>query len=187
LPPFLESVRCQPHLATLHREAIERAKPGGLFLEFGVGHGTSLAMLRGILPVSETIYGFDSFRGLPEPWAGYPIGTFSTGGVGPRLPNAEIVAGWFTDTVAPFVEQHAGEFVSYMHIDCDLYSSTLTVLTRLDRLIVPGTVIVFDELFGYDGWPEHEFRALTEWKASSLRSTVYILRDAHQRAAILIR
>lgn len=185
VPDFLQLVPSQPHLKTLHREAIEHAKPGGLFCEFGVGHGTSLTMLRDIVPVSETIYGFDSFKGLPEPWNGLPKGACASAAY-TSLPNVKLLEGWFIDTLGEFAERHAGEFIRYAHIDCDLYSSTATVLAELNLLIVSGTVIVFDELFGYESWQEHEHRALVEWAEECSRAYAYILRDEHQRAAIVV-
>ena len=53
--------------------------------------------------------------------------------------------------------------VSFLHIDCDLYSSTKTVLTQLSPAIRAGTVVVFDEYCGYDGWEDHEARAWSEF------------------------
>ena len=47
---------------------------------------------------------------------------------------------------------------SFIHIDCDLYSSTKTVLTLLAPAIRTGTVLVFDEWCGYEGWEQHEAR-----------------------------
>jgi hypothetical protein len=47
-------------------------------------------------------------------------------------------------------------------MDCDLYSSTSAVLENLaDRLQV-GTIILFDEYFGYHRWQEHEYKAWQE-------------------------
>ena len=38
----------------------------GHILEFGVGEGRSLRLLKAL--TDKTIYGFDSFDGLPEDW-----------------------------------------------------------------------------------------------------------------------
>lgn len=37
------------------------------------------------------------------------------------------------------------------------------MLDRLERRLVAGTVIVFDEFFNFPGWQEHEYRAWTEF------------------------
>lgn len=50
-----------------------------------------------------------------------------------------------------------------MHIDCDLYGSTRTVLAEAAPWLVPGTVIVFDDLLGYPGYEQHELRAFEEF------------------------
>lgn len=39
----------------------------------------------------------------------------------------------------------------YINIDCDCLSSTRTVLSCLEGRIVPGSVLRFDEIHGYDG------------------------------------
>jgi hypothetical protein len=49
-----------------------------------------------------------------------------------------------------------------MNIDCDLYSSTRSVLGLLADRIVTGTVIAFDEYLLHQQWREDEFRAFQE-------------------------
>jgi hypothetical protein len=61
-----------------------------------------------------------------------------------------------------------------MHVDCDLYSSTRTVLDLTGDRLAPDAVLVFDEFFNYPGWRQHEFRAWTEFLASSGRSVEYL-------------
>lgn len=186
VPEFLRDVRCQPNLKLLHKEALDASRLGGLYCEFGVCHGTSLRMLRELIPRHRVIYGFDSFHGLPEPWNGHAAGELSTGGVMPSINNGIMVKGWFKDTIPKFAMERKADTMSYMHMDADLYSSTKTVLVGLNELIKPKTVILFDNLFGYDGWEQHEWRALNEWKAECQRSTEYLVRDDHQRLAVIV-
>ena len=110
------------------------------------------------------IYGFDSFEGLPDAWIpGFPKGYFNMDGkLPPVAPNVVLVKGWFDETLPPFVQQHP-EPVSYLHIDCDMYESTKTVFQNLAPRIVPGTVIVFDELVNYPGYQDHELKAFYEF------------------------
>ena len=140
-----------------------RLPPEGLVLEFGVAAGASLRRIAAA--TTRTVYGFDSFEGLPEDWSGTlePRGKFSTGGAAPRVPaNVTLVPGWFEDTVPRFAEAH-GEAVAFAHLDCDLYSSTRTVLRALGGRFRPGSILVFDEYFNYPNWQRHEFRAFQEF------------------------
>ena len=59
-------------------------------------------------------------------------------------------------------------------MDCDLYSSTRTILEGLASQIVAGTVIQFDEYFNYPGWREHEFKAFHEFIAERGLSYEYL-------------
>jgi hypothetical protein len=64
--------------------------------------------------------------------------------------------------------------VSFVNIDCDLYSSTRTVLRALSNRIVEGTTLYFDEMIGYKGWEQHEYRAFNEFVAENGRSFRYL-------------
>ena len=48
-------------------EFINAAPRSGLVLEFGVASGSSITGIAGEMP-HRTVYGFDSFEGLPEDW-----------------------------------------------------------------------------------------------------------------------
>ena len=134
--------------------------PEGLVLEFGVHEGVSIGHLAKAMPERQ-LFGFDSFEGLAEDWAGYhlPRGHFDLGGQMPRVPhNVTLVKGWFSDTLIPFLETHEGS-VALLHVDCDTHDSAAYVLQTLAPRLVAGTVIILDEYFGYPGWQKGEFAA----------------------------
>lgn len=142
------------------RHVLSEIHPGrSEALEFGVATGKTLAMIAERMPVT----GFDSFRGLPEDWRpGYSAGVFDGLRPGSEIPSATLVEGWFEDTLPTFAWP---EEVSLVHIDCDLYSSTSTVLIALNEsgLALADTWIVFDEFHGYEGCEQHEQKAWAEF------------------------
>jgi hypothetical protein len=136
----------------------------GLYAEFGVYKGDSINRLARLRP-HQVFHGFDSFEGLPESWTlGARTGSFSLGG---RLPavrdNVVLVKGFFEHTLDKFAAECGKTAAAFMHVDCDLYSATKTVLDRLAPLLVEGTIIVFDEYFNYPGWQQGEFKAFAEF------------------------
>lgn len=152
------SLHGHPH-ATL-RHALQHAPEDGLALEFGVATGTTLRIIAE--HGRHSVFGFDSFAGLPERWRlGYEVGTFATDAL-PDVPGAELVVGLFADTLPGFLAEHAGP-VSFLHVDCDLYASTRTVLELVGPRLVEGTVIAFDEYYNFPGWQDHEYRAWAEY------------------------
>lgn len=155
-----DKIYAAPVVPDLYRLAVAARQNDWLHMEFGVATGTSLQKIRNLLPPDIILFGFDSFRGLPEPWTVFPKGTFATS-IRPQLPNTQLIEGWFDQTVPLFAERNPWP-VSFIHIDCDLYSSTKIVLDSFRDQLVKGSVIVFDELFGYDGYEQYEFRALQE-------------------------
>lgn len=132
----------------------------GLVLEFGVRHGTSIRQIAQL--AKQPVHGFDSFEGLPEVWHHEPKGSYTTQGEIPKVPgNVRLHVGWFEDTLPVFLEQHPGP-VRLINVDCDIYSSTKTVLDLLAPRMVAGSVIVFDEYIGNEHWREDEFKAFQE-------------------------
>jgi predicted O-methyltransferase YrrM len=140
---------------------LEIAPGGGLALEFGVFEGRSLEVIaekRG----RREVYGFDSFEGLPEDYRPHVrTGAFAVGSL-PDVEGAELVVGWFEDTLPDFLAAHPGP-VDFVHVDGDLYSSAVTVLELVGPRLAAGSVLVFDEFFNFPGWEAHEFRAWQEW------------------------
>lgn len=149
--------------------SMNHAPANGLWLEFGVFKGHTLRMMAQHNP-RHTVYGFDSFRGLPERWRSVPYdhrlekyvspGAFSMSGVPPkRIPNIEYRTGWFNETLPRFLDEQK-DMISFLHIDSDLYSSAAYVLTKCRPRIQNGTVLVFDELVNYPEFKEGELFAL---------------------------
>jgi hypothetical protein len=168
----------------------------GMNLEFGVFNGYTLnALARKIAP--EKVYGFDSFEGLPEYWAmrddqGLAQGYFAVDHLPPVESNTELVVGWFNETLPGFLQQHP-EPVRFLHLDADLYSSTVYVLRELNDRIQPGTTIVFDELFAwhnptlYTNWHQGEFAALQDWMREYDREIEVLYRTDYFQASIQVR
>jgi len=140
--------------------------PGGLWLEFGVAGAASLARIathaRALSPAPH-VAGFDSFKGLPEDWVwnhaqGVPKGTFAQDTI-PAIPGAEIVVGLFEETLSKWLakrrKKYPSERVTFVHVDCDIYSATRHVLVELAPYLADGAVICFDELVGYHGFDGH--------------------------------
>lgn len=148
--------------------ALRDCGPQGLFAEFGVwrGHGVNL-FARDLMPHGLRIAGFDSFEGLEEDWTGHHRGRekggFSTGGALPDvLPNVDLVKGWVQDTLPGWLAARPDTPVTFAHMDLDTYTPTAFVLQAIRDRLVAGSVLLFDELYGYPGWRRHEWRALCD-------------------------
>jgi hypothetical protein len=143
-------------------------------LEFGVFEGRTIRRAREIsnslFGGIHKVYGFDSFIGLPEDWVG-EIGfvtnkeSFDVKGNIPNIPGVKLFVGWFEDTIPDYLKE--ADDIALLHIDCDLYSSTVTVLESMRPYIKPGTIIVFDEwiYFNNPTCNDHEQKAFFEWVA----------------------
>jgi predicted O-methyltransferase YrrM len=161
----MPGARTFPHPRETLAHALDLAPRGGLALEFGVYSGTTLRTIARARDDGR-VYGFDSFQGLPEDWrAGFTAGTFDDVEP-PEVPGAELVVGWFADTLPGFLAEHP-EPVDLLHLDADLYSSTATVLAQVGPRLRPGSVVVFDEYLNHPGWEDGEHRAWTEYVAAA--------------------
>ena len=155
------------------RYAVSLIKGPGLALEFGVATRTTLQIIADPVAADRTVAGFDVFTGLPEPWrTGFPVGEFAQEEI-PVVPGAEIVVGLFEDVLPDFLARNE-EQIAFLHVDCDLYSSTKTVFDLAGDRLAPDAVLMFDEFFNYPGWQQHEFLAWTEFLERSGRSFEYL-------------
>lgn len=144
------------------QHCLSKAPHEGLVLEFGVRFGNTIRQIAELVGPRQAVHGFDSFEGLPEAWHKEAKGSYSTKGEIPDVPkHVRLHQGWFENTLPTFLEQHPGN-VRFINIDCDIYSSTKTVLDLLAPRIAPGAVIVFDEYIGNEQWREDEFKAFQE-------------------------
>jgi hypothetical protein len=169
--------------------AYEHCTLEGEVVEFGFrgGTGRHIAKLCG-----QTVHGFDSFAGLPEPWdQGNVVEQFRFKmDKPPEMPDSyKIHIGLFADTIPVWKETHKDQ-IKFLHIDSDIYSSCVTVLTELNAQIVPGTVIVFDDMFGsksvYPKWQEGEWKALNEWLKDFNREIKPIARRYIRAASCIV-
>jgi O-methyltransferase len=128
------------------------------YLEFGVAAGGSFQYWNKANKNPDSkFYGFDTFEGLPEDW-----GAFQKGDMSFNFPKVdgnrhEFVKGLFQETMYSFLQSHdiKSSDKRIIHLDADLFSSTLFVLTSLANYLKEGDIVLFDEF----NVPNHEFFA----------------------------
>ncbi len=80
--------------------------------------------------------------------------------------NVFLHIGLFDDVLPAFKEEWKDKHrISFLHVDCDIYSSTKSIFDYLGDWIGEGTIIIFDEYYGYNDWKKHEFKAFQEYIA----------------------
>jgi hypothetical protein len=144
---------------------IPQLQTGGVIAEFGVWKGDSINFFARNCPKAK-VFGFDSFEGLEEDWYGTRLqkGFFSTNGQLPKCErNVSLIKGWFEDTLPKFCRELQGEKIQLLHMDADTYKPTAYVLNSLTKNLGKGTIVIFDEYFGYSSFREHEFKAWQEF------------------------
>jgi len=142
--------------------------PAGLFLEFGVHKGASVNLIARKLRDlgGGWVYGFDSFRGLPEIFPTTfiaPVGCFQLNGLPHVEDNVELVVGWFNETLPKFLRRELQGPLRLLHLDADLWSSTWEVLSNLQPYITSGCLIVIDDFINFWNFHRHGFRALSNF------------------------
>ena len=167
---MLDAVYFEKH-KQLVEFAVGQASLPGLYLEFGVGRGKSIRWIGS--KADRTVYGFDSFQGISEFWNGNPIGSFAQKKLPKVPPNVKFQIGMFDDTVTDFLEANS-EPVSFLHVDCDLYSSTVTIFDALGTRLQSGAIILFDEYYNFPRWQQHEHKAFQEFVQTSGTRYEYI-------------
>jgi hypothetical protein len=170
----------------------------GEILEFGVYQGSTINFMAEKFP-NQTLYGFDSFEGLPEDWNisykekynKHKKGYFAVDNLPQVKSNVRLVKGFFDTSLPKWLKENNLDKISLLHIDSDLYSSAKIIFDKLNDYIVPGTIIVFDEFYPwgrkrYETWEEHEYKALCEWVDTYKREFEVLYRNNHQQCSIRI-
>jgi O-methyltransferase len=144
--PSLREDRLWLYRTVIDAEGLDRAPLD--YWEFGVFRGESLVWwLENIRNGESRFVGFDTFTGLPERWrATEPEGAFNVYGRIPETkdPRCSFQAGLFQETLLPFAVDHDFSRRLVIHLDADLFSSTLFVLTTLATRFKRGDLIFFD-------------------------------------------
>lgn len=129
-----------------------------VYLEFGVFSGTSFKWwLNANKNTASRFYGFDTFEGLPEDWHFFKKGDMMAAIPSVNDERALFVKGLFQHTLFNFIKEQdlASPIRKIIHLDADLFSSTLFVLTSLAPYLHKGDILFFDEF----SVPNHEFAA----------------------------
>jgi O-methyltransferase len=135
------------------------------YLEFGVSKGDSFRWwIANIKHPDAKFYGFDTFSGLPEDWGPFKKGEMDNGNQKPVIDDQrhQFYQGLFQQTLVPFLADYKTEKRKIIHLDADLYSATLYVLTLITPYLKPGDILLFDEF----NVPMHEYKAFKEWSES---------------------
>ena len=158
---------------------LERDGVAGAFVEAGTARGGSAIVIAAAKSVERPMKVYDVFGMIPPPterdgadvhrryaritageargpggdtYYGYRddlyqevTDAFARHGVPVTDHNIELVQGLFEDTV------RLDEPVAFAHLDGDWYESTMTCLTRIAPLLVPGGRIVLDDYYMWSG------------------------------------
>lgn len=174
-----DKLKCLHILEAINYTYIAEVPP--VYLEFGCHSGrtfSSAVRAARYLKIKEAqFFAFDSFEGLPATnysTDGYfKAGTFSTSlkefhsivrkMAGLKLNTANIVRGFY-DTSLTYDIQKRIPKAGVIHIDVDLYSSTVDVLNFIKPLMTVGTVLLFDDWYCFPpGTNKGEARAFSEF------------------------
>ena len=147
-------------------EAIKKFDKESLFLEFGVFKGDSINLFAEKLKkIDAEIFGFDSFKGLKDEWMTEefnPSGTFDLKGKKPKVErNVKLIDGWVEETAKNFLSKNSKK-IAFIHFDMDTYKSTSFVLKLVKSNFQAGTIILFDEFYGFPNWEKYEYKAFKE-------------------------
>ena len=157
--------RCQLYEFLMKRYALS----GGIdYLEFGVYMGASIKWwTKHNISLDSRFFGFDTFTGLPENWGSVKKGDFSTNGRPPVEDDGRVhfIKGLFQETLDDFLARYRPGKIKVLHIDADLYTSTLFVLTRLAPVLKQNDIIMFDEFLSWKNTSD-EFRAFRDFTSS---------------------
>jgi hypothetical protein len=145
--------------------ALEVNKISGDYVEFGSYGGNSLTLAHEMIRQigrPRHIWAFDSFGGLPEitdprdeRWRN-DLG-INQGGIENFYADCDkqgvprdaytAVEGYFADTLPPLGAAGAPNDIALAYVDCNMYSSTVTVFEFLATRLKHGMIVAFDDYY----------------------------------------
>ena len=132
------------------------------YMEFGVSKGHSFKWwVNANKNENSAFNGFDTFTGLPEDWGPFKAGAMGTDNKAPDINDNRVRfhQGLFQQTLPGFIKTFKNDKRKVIHLDADLYSSTLYVLCSLAPLLKKGDIVIFDEY----AVPQHEYLAFNDF------------------------
>ena len=65
-------------------------------------------------------------------------------------------------TLENFLKKNSENKISFAHMDMDTYTPTKYVLDKIKPFLTKGSIILFDEFYGFQNWEIHEYKAFKE-------------------------
>ncbi|MFZ1086101.1 MAG: TylF/MycF/NovP-related O-methyltransferase [Terracidiphilus sp.] len=178
----------------------------GSYVEFGVYNGTSMKCMLSLLSQMKLdyvhVFGFDSFKGLPENVVSEDGGVFHPGQFScPReiaLQNisdmeskperASLIEGWYKDTLTRPPSEYGITRASIVLFDCDAYSSARLALRFIYSVLDETCAMIFDDwkLNDLDIREMGEFRAFNEFLSEHPDLSVKSLRGYSRKSKIFM-
>ena len=92
--------------------------------------------------------------------------------------DAKYIKGFYEESLTEELAEEMSENPpSIIHIDVDLYSSTLTVLKWLDKIALPMSIYIFDDIWAVGNHPDigeqkaiHEYNSLENTRGFLIES-----------------
>jgi len=150
-----EIISRDEHLATVAIDYFEFGVSGGQSFRWWLDHNNNQG---------SRFYGFDTFEGLPEAFGPFGKGSMAVAMESLNITDqrAEFYKGLFQDSLIPFLVQYKSDRKKLIHMDADLFSSTIFTLSQLYRFLNDGDILIFDEF----AVPKHEFLAFKTFTES---------------------
>lgn len=199
---YLNSFYRMEHIYDVLKEVRDRHIGKRTILEFGTNEGYSLTKMlyaTKFMKLADrvTVHGFDSFEGMPSPkdqrdrniivdqeeWIeGQFKGKYEVLDeyCSRRYTNYKLHKGYFDQSITDeFLETLTREPPVLVWIDCDFYSSTVTVIKRLLPYLPNGCYLYFDEFeFNYGSRFTGEARVVHEINTGKFGDDIELIFDA---------
>jgi hypothetical protein len=136
-----------------------------LFIELGVFTGFTLNLINQNTE-DITVYGFDTFSGLPEDWAEssgnilYTKNAFNTS-IPEDTAKNKFIVGKIEDTLSNFLKEK-NQKIRFIHLDLDLYSASKYAFDIIFDWLEDEAIIVIDDVYGLPSWEKYSIKSLAD-------------------------